>query len=133
MYLQSDCSYSPPSPNTLTPHAPPHSLGTQKDPDTAGASSSPSPSPSTSLTSPAAKEKLSSREEGVREGRKQSEQERMREERRRTGEETRRSQEPEFKGGVRTITSDKEFERELTQAGKTLVVVDFTSDRWVGQ
>ena len=53
------------------------------------------------------------------------------EERRRTGEETRRSQ--ESKGGVRTITSDKEFERELTQAGKTLVVVDFTSDRWVGQ
>ena len=83
--------------------------------------------------SPAAKEKLSGREEGGREGRKQSEQERMREERRRTGEETRRSQEPESKGGVRTITSDKEFERELTRAGKTLVVVDFTSDRWVGQ
>ena len=40
----------------------------------------------------------------------------MREERRRTGEEMRRSQEPEFKGGERTITSDKEFERELTQA-----------------
>ena len=57
----------------------------------------------------------------------------MKEERRRTGEETRRSQEPESKGGVRTITSDKEFERELTQAGKTLVVVNFTSDRWVGQ
>ena len=57
----------------------------------------------------------------------------MREERRRTGEETRRSQEPESKGGVRTIASDKEFERELTRAGKSLVVVDFTSDRWVGQ
>ena len=57
----------------------------------------------------------------------------MREERRRTGEETRHSQELESKGGVRTITSDKEFERELTQGGNTLVVVDFTSDRWVGQ
>ena len=77
--------------------------------------------------------KLSSREEGVREERKQSGQERMTEERRRTGEEMRRSQEPESKGGVWTITSDKEFERELTRAGKTLVVVDFTSDRWVGQ
>ena len=52
--------------------------------------------------------------------------ERVKEERR---SEKRRSQEPEHKGGFRAITSDEEFERELTRAGKTLVVVDFTSDR----
>ena len=53
----------------------------------------------------------------------------MKEDRRSVGEVKRRSQEPEPKGGVRAITSDEEFERELTRAGKTLVVVDFTSDR----
>ena len=53
----------------------------------------------------------------------------MKEERRSVGEVRRRSQEPEPKGGVRAITSDEEFERELREAGKTLVVVDFTSDR----
>ena len=52
--------------------------------------------------------------------------ERVKEERRR---EKRRSQELEPKGGVQAITSDEEFERELTRAGKTLVVVDFTSGR----
>ena len=52
--------------------------------------------------------------------------ERVKEERR---SEKRRSQEPEPKGGFQTFTSDEEFERELTQAGKTLLVVNFTSDR----
>ena len=114
---------------TLIPHAPPHSLGTKDDSDTAGASASPSTSSSISSspspTSPPSKEKLTSREEGVREGRKQGEVERVKEER----SEKRRSQEPEHKGGFRAITSDEEFERELTQAEKTLLVVDFTSNR----
>ena len=115
---------------TLTP---PHSLGTKDDPNTAGASASPSPSSSISSspppTSPPSKEKLTSGEEGVQEGRKQGEVERMKEERRSVGEEKRRSQEPKPKGGFRAITSDEEFERELTRAGKTLLVVDFTSGR----
>ena len=34
----------------------------------------------------------------------------------------------ESQGCVRIITSDGEFERELRQAGETLVVVDFTAD-----
>ena len=37
----------------------------------------------------------------------------------------------ESQGRVRIITSDGEFERELRQAGETLVVVDFTADWWV--
>ena len=32
---------------------------------------------------------------------------------------------------MRIITNDGEFERELRQAGETLVVVDFTADWWV--
>ena len=34
----------------------------------------------------------------------------------------------ESQGRVRIITSDGEFERELRQAGESLVVVDFTAD-----
>ena len=37
----------------------------------------------------------------------------------------------ESQGRVRIITSDGEFERELREAGETLVVVDFTADWWV--
>ena len=46
-------------------------------------------------------------------------------------EQSRQSQVPQFKRLVRVITSDEEFERELRQAGEALVVVDFTTERWV--
>ena len=36
-----------------------------------------------------------------------------------------------MQGRVRAITSDKDFERELQQAGESLVVVDFKTDWWV--
>ena len=52
-------------------------------------------------------------------------------EERKSIEESRQSQVAQFKRHVWVITSDEEFERELRQAGEALIVVDFTTERWV--
>ena len=90
-----------------------HSFVPNEDPDTRGVPplSPLSPPPST-------KEKQSGRVERVKEEEKSIE-------------ESRQPQVPQFKRLVRVITSDEEFERELRQAGEALVVVDFTTERWV--
>lgn len=110
----------------LPPHHPSnthsrHSLLPKEDSDATGTSSpesgivSSSPPPPSSL-SPAGKEKQKDGKE------------RAKEEQKGRVEKGKRPQEPESKGGIRTITSDEEFEWELRQAGETLVVVDFTLD-----